>query len=123
MTRRRAALAASLLLAASPGAAASLSDILDSIRAYDLNDYALGISLSAAESPYIGGENLVIAYPYLTSFRHPSLTDDWFLVSQGDLGFRLINDAGWEFGAVGRVQTLGLGNSTDPALRGLDARG
>ncbi|MDH5345462.1 MAG: hypothetical protein OEW59_06830, partial [Gammaproteobacteria bacterium] len=87
MTRRRAALAAALLLATSSAAAASLSDILDSIRAYDLNDYALGISLSASESPYIGGENSVIAYPYLTSFRHPSLTDDWFLVSQGDLGF------------------------------------
>ena len=30
---------------------------MDYIRAYDLNDYALGLSVSASQSPYVGGDD------------------------------------------------------------------
>ena len=95
---------------------------LVSIRSFDLNDYALGIAVTVSESPYAGGENSVVAYPYLTSLRDAVFPDDWFLISEGDLGIRWVNDAGWELGVVGRLQTLGLGNSTSEAVRGLDDR-
>ncbi|MGI9260395.1 MAG: MipA/OmpV family protein [Woeseiaceae bacterium] len=101
---------------------ANAGSLLDYIRAYDLNDYALGLSVSASQSPYVGGENSLFGYPYLTSFRDSAFTDDWFLISEGNLGFRWVNDAGWELGLVGRMQTLGLGNSDADELRGLSDR-
>ncbi len=48
---------------------ASAGRLLDYIRDYDLNDYALGVSLSLGETPYTGADNSAFAYPYLTSFR------------------------------------------------------
>ena len=101
---------------------AAADSILDYIRAYDLNDYALGLAVSANQSPYTGGENSAFAYPFLTSFRDSAFTDDWFLISDGDVGFRWVNDAGWELGLVGRLQTQGLGNSTANELLGLNDR-
>ena len=95
---------------------------LDYIRNYDLNDYALGVTLSGSQSPYTGGENSLIAYPVLTSFRNPAFTDDWLIIRDGDLGIRWVTKNRWELGLVGRVQTLGLGTSDSPALRGLDDR-
>ena len=101
---------------------AAAGSFLDYVRSYDLNDYALGVAFSVSDSPYAGGENSAFAYPYLTSFRDAAFTDDWFLISEGDLGLRWVNQAGWELGVVGRLQTLGLGNSTSEVLRGLDDR-
>jgi hypothetical protein len=43
-----------LMLAVSTAHAGS---ILDYIRNYDLNDYALGVAYSVSESPYVGGES------------------------------------------------------------------
>ena len=77
--------------------------LLDYIRDYDLNDYALGVGISAEQNPYIDAENSAYAYPYLTTFRHSSLTDDWLLVRDGELGFRWVSDNGWELGAIGRI--------------------
>ena len=54
---------------------ANAGGILDYIRNYDLNDYALGVSYSVSQRPYIGAENSSFAYPYLTSFRHNAFTD------------------------------------------------
>ena len=96
--------------------------VLDFIRSYDLNDYAFGVALSASQSPYAGGESSVFPYPYLTSFRAPEFTRDWVLLSEGDVGIRFVTRSQWEFGLVSRVQTLGLGNSDAPELRGLDDR-
>ena len=67
---RRAALIVGLLFALQSAFAGSL---LDFARDYDLNDYALGIGLSAEQNPYIGAKSSAYAYPYLTSFRHSSL--------------------------------------------------
>ena len=96
--------------------------ILDYIRDYDLNDYSLGVSVASSQSPYAGAPNSVIAYPYLTSFRHSAFTDDWLLIRGENVGFRYINQSDWEFGAIGRVQTLGFGGAETDELRGLDAR-
>ena len=93
--------------------------MLDYIRDYDLNDYALGIGISAAQNPYLGAESGTYAYPLLTSFRHPSMTDDWLLIRDGELGFRWVTDNGWELGAIGRVQTLGLGDLQTDELLGV----
>ena len=86
-----------LLLAATPAYGGS---ILDYIRNYDLNDYALGVAYSVSESPYLGDDSSGYAYPYLTSFRHSAFTDAWLIVTNGDVGVRWVNDSGWVLGAV-----------------------
>lgn len=116
--RLRSLLAGPLLLM--PFADASAGRLLDWIRDYDLNDYSLGVAISTSENPYIGASNSRIAYPYLTSFRHSAFTDDWLLVRGENLGVRYVTPNDWEIGLIGRVQTIGLGDSE---LTGLDNRG
>jgi outer membrane scaffolding protein for murein synthesis (MipA/OmpV family) len=96
--------------------------ILDYIREYDLNDYSLGVSVSSSQNPYSGAPNSTIAYPYLTSFRHSAFTDDWLLIRGENVGVRYITESDWEFGVIGRIQTLGLGGAENDELRGLDKR-
>lgn len=100
----------------------SQAGILDDIRNYDLNDYALGVAVSASQNPYLGSDNSSVVYPYLTSFRHSAFTDDWLLVRGENLGLRTVTDSGWEFGLIGRVQTLGQGVSDNTALAGINDR-
>ena len=95
--------------------------MLDYVRNYDLNNYAFGVSFSSSQNPYVGAENSLFAYPYLTSFRAAEFTDDWLVLSEGDVGFRWVNQTGWQLGLVGRLQTLGFGNSEAPELRGVAA--
>ncbi len=102
--------------------AATAARLLDYIRNYDLNDYALGLAVSAEQNPYVGAKNGAFAYPYLTSFRDSAFTDDWFLIRDGDVGVRWVSESGWELAAVGRVQTLGLGNSETDDLLGIEDR-
>jgi len=109
-----------LTLLAAP--AAHAGSILDYIRNYDLNDYALGLTYSVSESPYVGGESSGFAYPYLTSFRHNAFTDDWLILTGGDVGVRWVNDAGWVLGAVTRIRTEGTGNSLLDELADIDVR-
>ena len=108
-----------MLILSQPAWAGSL---MDYIRNYDLNDYALGVSVSVAQSPYAGSSNGTYAYPYLTSFRHPAFTDDWLLLTDGDVGARWVSNTGWVLGAVGRVNTLGLGDADLAFVRGLSER-
>jgi outer membrane scaffolding protein for murein synthesis (MipA/OmpV family) len=96
--------------------------LLDYIRNYDLNDYALGLSLSTSQNPYVGAANSTIAYPYLTSFQHSAFTDDWFLIRGENIGFRFVTDSDWEFGFIGRLQTLGLGDAGNDEVLGLEDR-
>jgi outer membrane scaffolding protein for murein synthesis (MipA/OmpV family) len=117
--RRLRSLLAWLMLLV-PFADASAGRLLDWIRDYDLNDYSLGVAISTSENPYIGASNSRIAYPYLTSFRHSAFTDDWLLVRGENLGVRYITPNDWEIGIIGRLQTIGLGDSE---LTGLDNRG
>jgi outer membrane scaffolding protein for murein synthesis (MipA/OmpV family) len=110
---------ACLVLAATPVTAES---ILDAIRSYDMNDYSLGVAVASRQNPYIGGENGTIAYPYLTSFTDDSLSDSWFIIRDGGYGIRWITDNDWELGAIGRLRTLGLGNSKAEELVGIADR-
>jgi outer membrane scaffolding protein for murein synthesis (MipA/OmpV family) len=111
-----------LVVTLSTGESAYAGKLLDYIRAYDLNEYALGLSVSGSESPYVGGEYSTIAYPFLTSFRDSAFTDDWLLIREGDLGVRWVSEGGWELGAVGRIQTLGTGPNEALELDGLSDR-
>ena len=115
----RPALLATLALA---GSDATAGNVLDYIRNYDLNNFALGIAYTASQNPYVGGEDSGFAYPYLTSFQHAAFTDDWLLVNNGDLGFRWVSDSGWVLGGVGRIQTTGTGNVAVEDLLGLEPR-
>ena len=119
MTRSALCLASVLLLAAGPTRAGAL---LDFIRNYDLNDYSLGVALSASQNPFVGATNSTIAFPYLTSFTHPAFTDDWFLVQGENIGFRYVSKSDWEFGVIGRIQTLGFSSTDSDELRGLNER-
>ncbi len=85
----------------------------DYIRALDLNDYALGVSVSTSQNIYKGSENSTYLYPYLTTFKTSALTDNWIIVGEGDLGVRYVNQTGWTFGASGRIQTTGLGDNEE----------
>ena len=96
--------------------------LLDYFNTYDLNDYALGLALTTTQNPYAGANNGTSAYPYLTSFRDSAFTDGWFLIRDGDVGARWVSKSGWELGAVGRLQTLGLGNSEVDQLLGIEDR-
>ena len=108
-----------LLLAVPPAHAGSL---LDYIRNYDLNNYALGLSYSVSESPYRGDDSSGFAYPYLTSFRHNAFTNDWLILTDGDVGVRWVNEAGWVLGAVGRIRTEGTDATLLDELADIDVR-
>jgi len=96
--------------------------LLDYIRDYDLNDYALGVAVTGEQNPYTGAENSTYAYPFLTSFRDSAFTRDWLLIRDGDIGLRWVGNGGWELGVVGRIQTLGLGDSDAEELIGIADR-
>ena len=118
--RRYFRLASVVLLLASQSALAE--GLLDWIRNYDMNDYSLGMAVATSQNPFIGGENSVIAYPYLTSFTHSSMTDGWFLIRDGGYGLRWITKNDWELGVIARVETLSLGNSAAEELIGVADR-
>ena len=109
-----------VLLLVTPAAYAG--SVLDYIRNYDLNDYALGLAYSVSESPYRGDSNSAFAYPYLTSFRHSAFTDDWLVLTGGDVGARWVNDAGWVLGAVTRIRTEGTDTTLLDELADIDVR-
>jgi outer membrane protein len=101
---------------------AHAGNILDYIRDYDLNDYALGLAYSVSESPYASADNSGFAYPYLTSFRHNAFTDDWLILADGDVGARWVNDAGWVLGLVTRIRTEGTDTTLLDELADIDVR-
>jgi outer membrane scaffolding protein for murein synthesis (MipA/OmpV family) len=103
-------------------APAKADNWLDQIRSADLNDYALGLSVTNGQNPYAGAENGAFFYPYLTSFKDSAMTDDWLLIREGNFGIRYVNEQNWEFGFLSRVNTLGLGNNESDELTQLRAR-
>jgi outer membrane protein len=114
-----ACLAVSGLLAFQPAAAARL---LDYIRNYDLNDYSLGVAVSASQSPFSGASNSLFVHPYLTTFENSAFTDDWFLISGENIGFRYVDENDWVFGVIGRIQTLGFSSTESDELQGMNDR-
>ncbi len=107
-----------LAMAISPAIA---DDWLSQIRNTDLNDYALGLAVTASDSPYLDQAGGAYAYPYLTAFTQSFFTDDWLLIRDGDVGIRWTRDD-WEFGVLGRVNTQGIGADSSEALAGLRER-
>jgi outer membrane scaffolding protein for murein synthesis (MipA/OmpV family) len=99
---------------------ATAGPLLDRIRDYDLNDYSLGLAYTTAQSPYVGASNSMLVYPFLSSFEHSAFTRDWLLIRGENMGLRYVTDSDWEFGVIGRVQTLGLGTDSNDALLGID---
>ena len=93
---------------------------LDYLRKYDLNDYALGLAVTTTQNPYLGSSNSTYAYPYLTSFQHPSFTNGWLVVRNGGMGLRKVTAGGWEFEVAGRIQTLSFGNNDSDELSGIE---
>jgi hypothetical protein len=73
-----------LMVLMSIGSTSFAAGLMDYIRNYDLNDYALGLTLSGSQNPYAGGENSAIGYPVLTSFRDSAFTKDWLLLREGE---------------------------------------
>ena len=118
---RGAALCLAIFLLFADGSAHA-AKWLDYLRNYDLNDFALGVSFSTSQNPYVSVSNSAFAYPYLTSFTHASLTDDWFLIRAGNIGIRYVSKSDWEFGVIGRIQTLGFGSNDSDELLGLEPR-
>ena len=98
---------------------AAAANLLDKARDYDLNNYALGFSLSSSANIYKGAEDSIILYPFLATMQESKLTDNWLVVGEGDVGFRFVR-GDWTFGAVGRIQTLGFFDSDE--LLGVDQR-
>ncbi len=107
------------LIAASLSVPLRAQEVLDSVRRTDLNDYALGVAMSASANPYAGAETSTIVFPYLTALQNPAFNKDWFTLRDGDIGVRYVTDNEWEFGFVTRVQTLGLGSSDNEEVAGL----
>ncbi len=95
--------------------------LLEEVRRYDLNDYALGISFWTGQNAYVGSDTSRVLYPYLTSFTHSAFTNDWLTLRGGDIGARYVVED-WEFGLTARVQTLGFGPDSRLALEGLSQR-
>ncbi|MGK0500822.1 MAG: outer membrane scaffolding protein for murein synthesis (MipA/OmpV family) [Oceanicoccus sp.] len=108
-----------LIIGLSLASMANAEGLLERLRAVDLNNYALGVMITGTGNIYKGAEDSVFLYPYLTSMTESALTDDWLVVGEGDVGFRVVK-GDWTFGAVGRVQTLGFDESED--LVGVDQR-
>ena len=108
-----------LLVTSGPACAGRL---LDFIRDYDLNDYALGMKYSVSQNPFAGAENSTIVYPYLTAFHHSAFTDDWFLILHDNIGVRHVSENDWEVGVFGRIQTLGFGSGDNDEVAGLEER-
>ena len=115
----RSTLALALIFSAPCAIAGS---ILDYIRNYDLNDFALGVRYSFSQRPYLGGGTSGFVYPYLTSFRNAAFTDDWLVLSDGDLGARWIGDSGLILGGVGRIKTHGTGDTDLGEVLDIDVR-
>ena len=101
--------------------ATSANPLIDYVRSYDLNDYSLGLGVSFSDNIYADESSSSIMYPYLTSFTDEAFIDDWLILSEGDLGFRLVR-GDWLVGVVGRVQTLSLDPEGVPRLTGLEQR-
>mgnify|MGYP002062726006 CR=1 FL=1 len=110
------------MLASLASARAHAGPLMDYIREYDLNDYALGLAFSSSQNPYVGTSRSSFVYPYLTSFTHSAFTRNWLLIRGENVGFRVVTDKQWEFGLVGRVQTLGPGSDDIEELVGIDQK-
>jgi hypothetical protein len=71
--------------------------------------------------PYPGTQASWPVYPYLTAVEDPTLTRNTLVIRDGTLGLRRVLDSGFEYGLLGRVETLGFGTDRAPELAAFDA--
>ena len=84
----------------------------------------MGIGVGAGQNLYADTEASTFFFPYLTSLEDSTLTKSWLVTESVGIGGRYLSaDGAWEIGALGRVQTLGFGPDTGPALAGVESRG
>jgi outer membrane protein len=105
-----------LLLFAAGADAAVVADLLQGLQEIDINDYAIGLGATSKENVYVGAPDSTTFYPYVARL-FPSDFDDGLLFSRaGAYGLRWMPNEKWEFGALGRIQTLGFDRGDSPEL-------
>jgi outer membrane protein len=93
--------------------------LLDSLRAIDINDYAVGIGVSQTENIYVDAGDSQTIYPYLTKLVPSALDDGVTFGRDGAYGVRWLSSNGFEIGALAKLQTLGYEASDSDLFAGL----
>jgi outer membrane protein len=96
--------------------------LLDSLRAIDINDYAVGIGISQTENVYVDASDSRTIYPYLTKLVPSALDDGVTFGRDGAYGIRWLSQSGFEIGALAKLQTLGYEASDSELFAGLADR-
>jgi outer membrane scaffolding protein for murein synthesis (MipA/OmpV family) len=100
----------------------SSAGLLDSLRAIDINDYAVGMGVSTTENIYVGGADSQTIYPFLTKLVPSALDDGVIFGRDGAYGVRWLPENGLEIGALAKLQTLGFEEGDSELLEGLPDR-
>jgi outer membrane protein len=114
--------AAGLLGLAGPSHADLVEDLVEDLRAIDLNDFAVGIGVSTTENIYVDGGDSQTPYPYLTKLVPSALDDGVTFGRDGAYGVRWLSKNGFEIGALAKLQTLGYEASDSETFAGLADR-
>ena len=115
-----AAAAAGLLGLSGPSHAGELiEDLVEDLRAIDINDYAVGLGVSTTSSLYVDAQDSRTIYPYLTKLVPSALDDGVTFGRDGAYGVRWLSNNGFEVGALAKLQTLGYQADDSPMFTGL----
>ena len=115
-----AAAAAVLLGLAGPSHAAEvIEDLVEDLRAIDINDWAVGLGISTTSSIYVDAHSSQTIYPYLTKLLPSALDDGVTFGRDGAYGVRWLSNNGFEIGALAKLQTLGYEATDSPMFTGL----
>ena len=114
--------AAGLLGFAGPLHAQPIQNLVENLRAIDINDYAVGFGVSTTESIYVDQEDSQTVYPFLTKLVPSALDDGVTFGREGAYGVRWLSKNGFEVGALARLQTLGYEATDSPMFAGLADR-
>jgi outer membrane protein len=114
--------AAGLLGFAGPLHAQPIKNLVENLRAIDINDYAVGFGVSTTENIYVDAEDSQTVYPFLTKLVPSALDDGVTFGREGAYGVRWLSKNGFEVGALARLQTLGYEATDSPMFTGLADR-
>jgi outer membrane protein len=96
-----------------------VEDLIEDLRAIDLNDYAVGIGVTTTENIYVDAGDSQTAYPYLTKLVPSALDDGVTFGREGGYGVRWLSNNGFEIGALAKFQNLGYEAGDSEMLAGL----
>src|SRR5688572_14638642 len=128
MTSRRRASVRSVITAASllgfvgPSHADLIKNVVEDLRAIDINDYAVGFGVSTTESIYVDAHDSQTFYPFLTKLMPSALDDGVTFGRDGAYGVRWLSKNGFEIGALAKLQTLGYESTDSETFAGLADR-